>query len=247
MNMTNVRNKVTELPANSAGEEIGITTAQQQVTEGESVYSWYMPTWAGVDPANGAPLWYVEGNSGETTSTYSEAGKSFHKSAAPTFFGGLTNRFDFMGIYLSANLYYATGYNVYDTYGYYTMSDGQWNFTYSNGYARLYDRWQKPGDVSQNPKNVYGNPAQSSSHSTRRLYDGEYLRLRDLTLGYNLPASLISNIGLSAVNIYLKGTNLWTWRADDNLEFDPESGADGFLSINAPPVKTYNIGLIVSF
>ena len=247
VNATSVHNRVTELPISSSGEEIGITTDRQRVTEGEAAYSWYIPTWAGVDPATGQPQWYVEGTSGETTATYADAGRSFHRSAAPTFFGGLTNRFEFKGVYLSASLYYSTGNNLYDNYAFWTLSDGLYNFTYSNGYARLYDRWQQPGDVSENPQNVFNNTSRSSSTSTRRLYSGEYLRLRDLTLGYNLPDNLISRIGLSAVNIYLKGNNIWTYTPDENLEFDPETGADGFLSLNAPPIKTYALGLIVSF
>ena len=247
VNATSVHNRVTELPLSSSGEEIGITTDRQRVTEGEAAYSWYIPTWAGVDPATGQPQWYVEGTSGETTATYADAGRSFHRSAAPTFFGGLTNRFELKGVYLSASLYYSTGNNLYDNYAFWTLSDGLYNFTYSNGYARLYDRWQQPGDVSENPQNVFNNTSRSSSTSTRRLYSGEYLRLRDLTLGYNLPDNLISRIGLGAVNIYLKGNNIWTYTPDENLEFDPETGADGFLSLNAPPIKTYALGLIVSF
>ena len=246
-NATSVQNQVTQLPQSSTDEEIGITTATRQVTQGEAVYSWYLPTWAGVNSATGRPQWYLEGESGETTSTYADASPSFHRSAAPTFYGGLTNRFEFKGLYLTASLYYSTGNNLYDNYAFYTLSDGLYNFTYSNGYARLYDRWQQPGDESENPQNIYNNTSQSSSHSTRRLYNGEYLRLRDVTLGYNLPASLLAKIGLSAVNVYLKGNNIWTYVPDERLEFDPEAGADGFLSLNAPPIKTYALGLIVSF
>ena len=246
-NATSVQNQVTQLPQSSTGEEIGITTATRQVTQGEAVYSWYLPTWAGVNSATGRPQWYLEGESGETTSTYADASPSFHRSAAPTFYGGLTNRFEFKRLYLTASLYYSTGNNLYDNYAFYTLSDGLYNFTYSNGYARLYDRWQQPGDESENPQNIYNNTSQSSSHSTRRLYNGEYLRLRDVTLGYNLPASLLAKIGLSAVNVYLKGNNIWTYVPDERLEFDPEAGADGFLSLNAPPIKTYALGLIVSF
>jgi hypothetical protein len=242
-----VRNEVTKLPVSAAGEEIGITSSTRDVTVGQPVYSWYLQTWAGVDPETGAPLWYREGTTGETTSTYSQAGRSYYKSAAPTFFGGLTNRFEFKGIYLSANLYYSTGNNLYDTWGGYTMSDGRYNFGVSNGYATLYNRWQKAGDISENPKNVYGNTSLSASNSTRRLYSGEYIRLRDLTLGYNLPGALLSKARIASANIYVKGNNIWTWVADDKLEFDPEVEADGFLDLNAPPLKTYSVGLILSF
>ncbi len=248
LNFTSVQNEVTRLPRNpDTGEEIGIVGGRTIVTEGEPVYAWDVPTWAGVNPDTGAPLWYISGTGGETTSNYADAERTVHGSAIPTFYGGLTNRFDFKGIYLTASLYYSTGNNVYDSYGYFTKSDGQFNFTVSNGYADLYDRWQQPGDMSENPRNVFGNTSNSNNNSTRRMYSGEYLRLRDLTLGYNLPVSLISKIGLSSANIYLKGNNVWTYVADEDLEFDPEVGSDGELNLNAPPVRTYALGLVVSF
>lgn len=247
VNFTTLKNEVTKLAKTAEGNEIAITSGVRRVAEGQPVYSWYMPTWAGVDVQTGAPLWYIEGTSGETTSTYSQAGYSYHGSALPTFFGGLNTRFDYKGIYLSANLYYSTGNNVYDNWAHYTLSDGRFNFGTSNGYATLYDRWQQPGDITDTPKNVYGNTSGSASASTRRLYDGEYLRLRDVTLGYNLPATLISKLGLSNVNLYVKGNNLWTWVKDDRLQFDPEVQSTGLLSITAAPLKTIAVGINASF
>ncbi len=245
-NFTSVKNEVTKLPQSAAGEEIGITSATRDVTVGQPVYAWYLQTWAGVNPETGAPLWYREGTNGETTSTYAQAGRAYHGSPAPTFFGGVNNRLEFKGICLTANLYYSAGNYLYDSWGGYTMSDGRFNFNVSNGYASLYNRWQQPGDISENPKNVLGNTSLSASNSTRRLYNGDFLRLRDLTLGYNLPTALVSRIGLSGVNLYLKGNNIWTYVFDDKLEFDPEVKPDGFLDLNAPPLKSYAVGLVVN-
>jgi TonB-linked SusC/RagA family outer membrane protein len=247
LNLTSLENEVTKLPRSAEGEEIGIVSSTRRVTEGLPVYAWYMPVWAGVDPENGAPLWYVEGTSGETTSDYREAGESYVGAPMPTFYGGLNNRFEFKGVYLSANLYYSTGNKVYDTWAGYTQSDGRFTYSIANAYARQYDRWQKPGDIAENPINVYGNNSQSNSTSTRRLYDGTFLRLRDVTFGYKLPESVVSRIGLGTVNLFVKGTNAWTWVKDENLEFDPEVNASAFLNLSAPPLKTYTFGVNVSF
>ncbi|MGK7388699.1 MAG: SusC/RagA family TonB-linked outer membrane protein [Candidatus Cyclobacteriaceae bacterium M2_1C_046] len=247
LNVTSLENEVTSLPVDETGEEIGITTGTRKVTVGQQVYSWYMPAWAGVNPDNGNALWYVDGTlGGETTENYIDAERGFFDSAAPTFFGGINTRLDFMGVYLSANLYYSAGNQVYDSWAYYQQSDGQFTYLFG-GYASLMDRWQEPGDIAQNPRNVYGNPSLSNSTSTRRLYDGTFARLRDLTLGYNLPASLTGNIGLEKVNIYVKGTNVWTWVKDEDLEFDPEVNADGFISVTAPPLKVWSIGINANF
>ncbi len=247
-NFTSLENEVTKLPVDANGDEIGSETATQKITVGQPVNAWYMPAWAGVDPATGDALWYTDETLSETTSTYSQAGDVYAGgNALPTFFGGLNTRFQFKGVYLTADFYYSTGNQVYDSWAFYSQSDGQFTFTIANGYARQFDRWQQPGDVAENPRNVYGNTSQSNSASSRRLYDGEFLRLRNMTVGYTLPVSLVSQIGLTGVDIYFRGTNLFTWTKDENLEFDPEVDADGFLDLNAPALKVLTAGLNVRF
>lgn len=247
MNLTNVHNEVTKLPKTSDGEEIGITGTTQIVTEGEAAYTWNMKTWAGVDPQTGSPLWYVNGHDGETTSTWSQAtAVTQGASALPTLYGSLNSHIEFKGIYLSGSLYYSTGNKVYDQWASYTQSDGRYTYTY-NGYARQYDRWQQPGDISENPKNVYGNTSLSANASTRRLYDGEYLRLRDVTIGYNFPRALLSSLRLTNLGVYVRGTNLWTKTTDENLEFDPEVKPDGELDLTAPPLKSVVFGIKLDF
>jgi TonB-dependent starch-binding outer membrane protein SusC len=243
-NYTKVENEVTELPVDGSENEIGITTGTRKVTVGEPAYVWYMRNWAGVDPATGAPTWYLSGKEGDVTSTYATAALGTQgANSTPTWFGGVNTKFDFKGFYASANMYFSGGNKVYDTWGGYTQSDGRFTFSVANGYATQYDRWQQPGDVAKNPKNVYGNTSTSAANSTRRLYDGEFLRLRNVTIGYNFPKAWLSAIHLTSANIYVMGTNLWTKTYDKNLEFDPEVKADGFLDLNAPPVKTMVFGL----
>lgn len=247
LNATSVHNEVTELPVDANGEEIGITTSTRKVTVGEPVYSWFLRTWAGVDSQTGEPLWYIDGE-GATTSTYTDANQALQgNSATPTFYGSVNTRFDFYGVYLTASMYYSTGNSVYDSWAYYTQSDGRFSFNVATAYARQYDRWQQPGDVAPNPQNIYGNTSSSNSGSTRRLYDDTYWRLRDVTLGYNLPKELVSKAKLSGVNVYVRGTNMWTKVKDPLLEFDPEIKADGFIDLNAPPLKSVVFGLRVDF
>ena len=244
VNFTTVDNEIIKLPRDGNDEEIGIETSTYKITEGQPAYIYYMPTWAGVDPATGAPLWYVDENMDETTSTYSDAADVFQDGARiATFFGGLDTRVEFKGAYLSANMYYQTGNYVYDTWAGYTQSDGRFTYNIANSYARQYDRWQNPGDESPNPINVRGNTSGSNSHSSRRLYDGTFLRLRNVTLGYNLPAEWLSSLKLSGASIYLQGNNLWTWKKDPLLEFDPEVGSNGALSLNPSVLKTMSIGI----
>lgn len=247
MNFTSVDNEVTKLPRSPDGEEIGITGSTRIVTEGEAAYTWNMRTWAGVDTETGAPLWYVNGRNGETTSSYSAAEVVTQgASALPTIYGGISTNIEFKGIYLSGLLYYSTGNKTYDIWSSYTQSDGRYTYSY-NAYARQYNHWRQPGDVAPNPKNIYGNSSSSNSTSSRFLYDGDYLRLRDITLGYRFPKGILSNLKMSNASIYVKGYNLWTKVYDDNLEFDPEVRADGELDLNAVPLKTLVFGINVGF
>lgn len=249
-NFTSLKNEVTELPMSPDGTEIGVTTSTRIVTEGESVYSWYLKKWAGVDPETGNPLWYLNGRGGETTSVYNEAARAIQGNSMPTFYGSLNSRVDFKGIYLMGSLYYSTGNKVYDTWAGYTKADGRrfaQSNVISNSYASQYDHWQEPGDISDNPRNVFGNTSGSASASTRHLYDGEFMRLKDVTLGYNFPKELISNLRLSNATVYVRGTNIWTHTKDKNLEFDPEVKPDGALSLNAPPLKSVVFGIKLDF
>lgn len=244
-NVATVKNKVTVLPKSTTGEEIGIETARSIVTEGEPVYSWYLPKWAGVDPQTGNPLWYLDGKGGETTSVYNIAARAIQGSTFPTLFGGLQTRFDYKGFYLSGNLYYSTGNKIYDVFAIYGRSDGR--FPVYTKYASQMDRWQQPGDISENPRNVFQNTSFSSANSTRNLHSGEFLRVRDLTLGYNFPAALVSKVKLKSVNLYVRGTNLFTYVADDRLEHDPEISADALILLNAAPLKSVVGGINISF
>lgn len=81
------------------------------------------------------------------------------------------------------------------------------------------------------------------------MFDGDYVRLKDLVLGYNLPSNLLSRVRISDASIYMRGTNMWTFAFDEDLRkgFDPETGADGFTGLETPPIKSLVFGLNVNF
>jgi hypothetical protein len=83
--------------------------------------------------------------------------------------------------------------------------------------------------------------------SSRHLYDGDYIRLKNATIGYSLPSSLTDGIGIDALTLTLRGTNLYTWVKEDGLKLDPEVRANGYTTLTTPPVKTYSVGVNVKF
>jgi hypothetical protein len=87
-----------------------------------------------------------------------------------------------------------------------------------------------------------------SDHSTMHLHDGDFIRLRDLTVHYNFPTSLIEGIGLDRLNVYVKGTNIWTYAFDDDVIFEPEVNVnDGQWTLWNPIPKIWALGVNLSF
>ncbi|HYK47838.1 MAG TPA: TonB-dependent receptor [Parafilimonas sp.] len=217
------------------------------ITEGHDVQEFYLPLWAGVDPDNGDPLWYTDGSSKESTNDINKAPYTLTgKSASPTYFGSFTNTVTYKGISLSAMLYYNFGNYVYDIWDTYAMSDGAY-LGFLNQFTNELNRWQKPGDITQVPKIIFGGNLSSNSPSTRYLYNGDYIRLRDIQLGYTLPSSLIQRWNIASVSVYLRGTNLFTWVKDDLLPLDPETGIQSTNDFDVFIPKTITAGIKVGF
>ncbi|RZK56676.1 MAG: SusC/RagA family TonB-linked outer membrane protein [Pedobacter sp.] len=243
-NISTIKNKITALtsPIISGGYNRFV---------GGDFYQIYYPGYAGVDPANGEALWYVDETKTQTTNVYGSAKPFNQGSSLPDFFGGLTNSFTYKGFSLSFQLYFTFGNKVYDNYGASGTSDGSQGFAPTGKMTRYtYDnRWQQPGDVTLQPKIVYlGTQSGSSSQqSTRFLYDGDYIRLREVTFGYQLPTKWIKPAGLSSANLYFRANNLFTYIKDDRISFDPEVGIDGFADKNIPVYRTALLGLDIKF
>jgi hypothetical protein len=163
----------------------------------------------------------------------------------PKFFGSLTNSFTYKGISLEAQLYYNFGNYVYDSWSGYYAGAG-FGPTY-NKVIRVLDRWQKPGDVTDIPRYIENGNKNFHSSSTAWLNKGDFIRLRNVQLGYSLPKTTISKAKMSNAFIYVRGTNLWTWVKDENLPFDPEQGTLSVSNLNVFVPKTVTIGLNLTF
>lgn len=193
------------------------------ITEGHDVQEFYLPLWAGADPQNGDPLWYTADGK-TTTNDINQAPYTLSgKSASPKYFGSLTNTFTFKGLSLSAQLYYNFGNYIYDIWDSYAMSDGAY-LGFLNQFTNQMNRWQKEGDVTNVPKVVFGGNLNSNAASSRYLYDGSYVRLRDVQLAYTFPGAMVQRWHLNNLSIYVRGSNLLTFAKDDLLPIDPETG-----------------------
>lgn len=247
INVATVKNEVSELAKDAAGNEINIENLTRKVAVGHPVYGWYMRKWAGVNPENGSAQWYKNGVDGEVTESYYSAKKEWQgESAIPKLTGGILAHVDYKGFYVDANLYYAGGHKIYEDLTFLTHHTGIYSLGYYNGAEMLMERWQNPGDITDVPKVWYGT-RDDSRESTRFLFDGDYLRVKDLVFGYQIPVQYTSKIGFELINLSVRGTNLFTWVKDEKLEYDPETGADGLTRFTSPPVKSVVFGINLNF
>lgn len=232
------KNKVLSLPNNDAD----IIAGNQIRRVGSNVTSMYTRVWAGVDPDNGDPLWYTDA-SHKTTTNEPPAYREIIGHASPTGFGSLSTSLRFKGFGLSAQFYYQYGHLIYDYWGFLTVSDG--SFPGLNRNRKALERWQKPGDKTDVPIYIYGNSNSSNEESSRWYYRGDFVRLRDLTLTYDFPESLLGNSGINSISLFVKGTNLWTKVFDDRVTFDPEQGFNGTNDLQVYIPRTFSVGLKV--
>lgn len=248
-NYATVENEVIALAKDSDGEDINIITGTRAVEVGQPIYAWRMRKWAGVDPQTGRPQWYLNGKDGELTTNYFSAKEEYQGgSAMPTFTGGLSTNLEFKGFFLNASVYFAGGHKVFEDWAFYTQHSGVYTTLYYNGVQDMMSRWQKPGDVTDYPRMVYNATGDNASRtSTRFLYDGDYIRLKDITLGYNIPNRFVEKTGLEGIRVSLRGANLLTWVKDEGLKYDPEVRADGFTMLTTPPTKSVSFNVNLKF
>jgi TonB-dependent starch-binding outer membrane protein SusC len=222
-------------------------TGAFHIEEGKDLYTFYTRQYAGVDPATGDALWYTDASKKTTTTDYSAAARIDEKQADPKAFGGFNNTFKYKGFTLSADFYFNYGNYINDSWAQY-FTDGTYNIGI-NKYQYVYDhRWTHPGQITDVPKYVDGgtNDGQASLFSDRFLYKGDFIRLRNLSIGYDFKdLGVLKSLGLSKLYLYGRGTNLWTKTYDNRLPFDPEVGINGISNLEVPQVRTFTIGLNV--
>lgn len=251
-NIATVKNKVKDLAVDGEGKYINpIANSYKSAEVGMPYGYWYMPTWAGVDPQTGQPLWYVNGHSGNTTSVYSQAARVYQGVALPKYSGGFSTNLRFKDLFLNATFYFAGGHKVYEQYAQFYMRTNPFTLVNYNGAEELITAWQKPGDVTNVPQLTYTGDNKFYDTSSRHLYDGTFIRLKDITLGYNIAPRMLKDLGIDGMTITVRGTNLWTWVKDKGLKLDPETGNSGntmgFTTLTTPPVKSVIVGFNFKF
>lgn len=215
---------------------------------GETYNAFYGYEYAGVDAQTGKELYYVndtDNPSRETTTEVGKANKVILGSSEAAIQGGITNNLSWKFIDLGLTFTYQLGGDAYDYL----------RFQHSNGGAEMYratmptynkleDMWKGPGDTSAKlPKFQYGS---SFVYSSRWMMPLDYLRLKNLTVGFSAPQNILSRLGLSKARVYFSANNLLTFKSS-KLYVDPEVPVSGAANFETPQLRTYTFGVEVAF
>ncbi len=218
-----------------------------QITEvGHPIYQFKMKEYAGVDPDTGDALWYKNETGNETTANYNAAAKRYLGDPNPDFAGSISTGLSWKGIDLAVQLNYSLGAKIYGNNLHYDEQLG--GSFYQNFTEYVYDnRWQKPGDVTDVPR-LTTESNYANSASSRFLMDGDYLKIRSISLGYTLPKSLLEKTFIRSCRVFMNAENVYTFCADNYRGFDPASVTpDGVQFWNYPAPRSFMFGVNLGF
>jgi TonB-dependent starch-binding outer membrane protein SusC len=229
-------------------------TNDTRVVVGRSVGTNYLVRFKGVDPETGKPV-YLDKNGNETF-IWDPNDRVAVGDIQPDAVGGLGNQFRYKNWELSFLFNFVLGGDIYES------SAKRQNGVITNWNMRtdLYDRWQKPGDVSAYPRLTLNTETYGAStpwiNTTQWIQDGTFARLRNVTVAYNLPKTVCQKIKMNGIRFALTGTNLLTFTRytglDPEIARDFENATDRNMSPNityltAPQEKTYTFQVSVNF
>lgn len=250
VNWTLIRNKVTKMP----NETPTLIDGTKQLSVGYSRYEFWLRQWAGVDPVDGAGLFQINPlnpsipadtrtiNGQDYTTNVNNALFAYSGTSLPKFDGSFTNTFRYKNLTLAVQMNYGVGGKSMD-------SNYQSLMSYSAYGGSLHvdalKSWQQIGDPSGIPRLDVGRSTVNNVTSTRFLIDASYIDLRSVNLSYAVPPVWIKSIGLSKVNVFATGENLFL--ISKRKGFDPRQNFNGTNSNNYTPSRIVSLGVNATF
>ena len=271
LNMGRYSNEITYLDPSKKTLTIqgysGYVSGSTFVAEGLSLYTWYMPQYAGVDPETGLSQWWMDAEVAvldeneqpvvdaegkpvmktvrQKTSTYSEATQYLGDTSLPDLYGGFTTSFSFYGFDVSAAFAYQIGGKSYDS-GYAASMGSPSGSLVGTAYHRdLWNAWT-PENPNSNVPRFQLEDTTTAKQSDRFLMDASYLNISNITVGYTLPQKWTRKIGINNARIYLACDNVYYWSRRQG--FDPRYSYSGSTNYaNYSPMRTISGGVNLKF
>lgn len=264
INFSTVKNTVKELYGGT-----DIIDNYTIIREGESYQSLYGYDYYGVNAANGNPIWrkadgslvqfdtfgaydyaeYDPSNPEDVSkpSSLTNDDRKILGKSMPTWYGGWNNTVTFRDFDLNVFFRFSGGNKLMNA----SRQSSLLNMDFANNGTELLGRWvspEQPGD-GMTPKIGYGDGAAlfndgfSDSHFVE---NASYLKLATLTLGYTIPKTIVSKLGMSKIRLYLQGQNLFTITGYSGL--DPETQSRNGVDWNGmPQQRSFTFGANVTF
>ena len=250
INAATLKNEITKLPQ----EEI--INGSKKLVVGGDIFAYWLRDWYGVDPKDGSGLYILDLEKGEVgdadvrttddgtvvTTNQNKAKFDFVGTATPDLFGAFSSDLTYKGIELGFTFTYQLGGETYDTNYSALMHSGDYGVALSRD---ILNRWQKPGDVTDVPRLDDNQVAAFGAGSDRWLVKSDYLALRTLRLGYNLPSFIIDKMGVRAAKLYITGENLFVINARKGLESG--QNFNGTTQNRFSPSRNISLGFNLKF
>ena len=229
-------NEITELY--NGLDEYEMSGTSTKLVVGHPVGEFYINRYAGVNPANGDALWYDK--EGNITTEFRESDKVLvGKTYMAPWQGGFGTSVSWKGWGISTQFAWVADRWMFNNDRFFEESNGLYT-VYNQSKRLLYDRWKKPGDITDIPR--YGVTPQMDS---RFLEDASFLRMKNLMLSYTFqPETLAKMKGIGGARLYVQGQNLLTFTKFSGI--DPESTSNVYAA-QYPMSRQFSFGLEINF
>jgi len=227
------KNEVTSLPGGFTGN-----TLRNQ--EGRAAATWFLPRWAGVNPANGEPLYLdIDGN---VTNIYNPNNAVYlDKNFDPTYTGGFGADIRYKGF--SLNALFAFQADRWKNNSSLAIIEDAGLAGFANQSTSMLNAWTTPGQVTDIP--ALSNGGLRAIDGDRYLEDASFLRLRNVSLSYNVDRKVLEQTKVfTGIRVFVQGTNLLTWTKFRG--FDPE-GTNATTFFDYPVPRTFTLGFDLTF
>ncbi len=236
------------------GQSIGRQSGSRFYSEGKSIYEFYMPSYAGVNPETGKSMWYTYQTNEDgvkervTTEDYSVAsanGREFQGDALADLYGGFNTSLRCYGLDFSIGFTYQIGGQALDSGYMEYMTSPNANSVGYHYHRDLLNAWSPENPNSNIPRFQYGDINMAAT-SDRFLIDASYLNIQNITLGYTLPKSFTRKFLVESLRIYFACDNVWYWSKRQGL--DPRQSIGGTTNpFYYAPIRTFSGGVTVTF
>ncbi len=249
-NIAFMDNEILELPDRTPIGENNTFTA---LKEGSPIGLIQVPRYAGVNPADGRPMW-LDGDGNITFNPVQADDAIEYKDGFANTVGGFGNTFNYRGLTLDAFFQFSFGQWAFPQTDYYFTRTPDFLMQMS---TEVEGRWRQPGDMTSYPRAVIAgtNFIETANYrtqlSTQSIYNASYIRLKNISLSYQVPQRWASQVGLNNVRLYASALNLLTWTAwpwyDPEVAFGVNDIYGNVTAASYPTERQVNAGIEIRF